>query len=251
MHGCSPVIKEVRSFASENQYHAGFYLIDPVQNKVLADYQGDKYFTPASNTKILTLYASKLVLPDPLPAYYIIEDSTTTYLWPTGNPTFLNPVLADSSNYLRLAQADSLILSYVGFTAERFGSGWAWDDYNTSYSPELSPFPIYSNFATFNLDSITKEITVTPSFLQDSLIVEEGEKFTVEREEGNNRFLVTTGQCSDCQRQRPFRLTREMVAKLFSDTLHIPVTTSPKAPLYINGFSVDLTYVFISRKSTV
>jgi len=223
LYGCSPIIKEIKTFASEKQYHAGFYLLDPATNRVLADYQGDKYFTPASNTKILTLYAVKTILKDPLTAFYIIEDSTTTYLWPTGNPTFLNPVLADSTNYTRLLQADSLVLSYFGFTSERFGSGWAWDNYNSSYSAELSPFPIYGNLATFTLDSITKELTVIPSFLQDSILVEEGEKFTVEREEGSNKFKVITGQCRDCIRQRPLHLTKSMLARLYSDTLHLPV----------------------------
>ena len=72
LQGCSPIIKEVRSFSDENQYHAGFYLLDPAKNEVLADYQADKYFTPASNTKILTLYAAKLTLKEPLPAFYMV-----------------------------------------------------------------------------------------------------------------------------------------------------------------------------------
>ena len=115
LQGCSPIIKEIKSFSSENQYHAGFYLFDPSKNEVLANYQGDKFFTPASNTKILTLYAADLVLADPLPAFYIIIDSTATYLWPTGNPVFLNPVLLDSGNYEVLAQADRLVLAYANF----------------------------------------------------------------------------------------------------------------------------------------
>jgi serine-type D-Ala-D-Ala carboxypeptidase/endopeptidase (penicillin-binding protein 4) len=243
IQGCSPILKEVKSFSSEKQYHAGFYLLDPAKNKVLVDYQADKYFTPASNTKILTLYATKLILQDPLVEFYMVKDGSTVHLWPTGSPNFLNPVLADSSNYEILAQADSLVLSYANYTAERFGSGWAWDDYNSSYSPELSPFPIYSNFATFTLDSITHELSIIPSFLLDSVIIEHGDKFAVEREEHSNLFKVTVGHCHDCVRQRPFRLTLAMVAKLYSDTLHIPVSISntprPESAELITGTEQD------------
>jgi serine-type D-Ala-D-Ala carboxypeptidase/endopeptidase (penicillin-binding protein 4) len=241
--GCSPLLKEIKSFSSENQYHAGFYLLDPVKNKILLDYQGDKYFTPASNTKILTLYATKLFLDDPLPAFYMVKEDDNIQLWPTGSPTFLNPVLADSSNYEMLAGADSLVLSYANYTAERFGSGWAWDDYNSSYSPELSPFPIYSNFATFTLDSVTFDLSITPSFLLDSVIIAHGDKFTVEREESSNLFKVTVGPCHDCVRQRPFRLTPAMVAKLYSDTLHIPVSINniprPEQVRLVRGMEQD------------
>lgn len=224
--GCSSIKKEVKTFASDNQYHAGFYLYDPVKKQVLADYQSDKYFTPASNTKILTLYAAKLVLEDPLPEFYILKDSVATYLWPTGNPSFLNPVLSDSLNYEILAASDSLVLSNASWHDDRFGSGWMWDDYNSSYSPEVSAFPIYSNLATFTLDSITGELDITPRFLKDSVIIEEGERFMVQREEGRNRFKVTKGTCSDCVRQRPFRLTDNMLAAIYSDTLNVPVSIS-------------------------
>jgi len=253
LHGCSPVLREIKTFSDDNQYHAGFYLFDPAKNEVLADYQGDKYFTPASNTKILTLYAVNLVLEESLPAFYIAKDSMATYLWPTGNPTFLNPVLQDSVNYEILAQADSLVLSYAGFTSKRFGSGWAWDDYNSSYSAELSAFPIYSNLASFTLDSIAGTLNVEPAFLQDSLIIEEGEEFKVEREENSNTFTVTIGSYTDSIRYRPFRLTDVMVAKLYSDTLHIPVSITsiprPDSAKTVFGMAQDSVLKVMMQES--
>lgn len=220
---------------------------------MLADYQGDKFFTPASNTKILTLYVANLVLAEPLPAFYIIEDTAATYLWPTGNPAFLNPVLLDSGNYEVLAQADSLVLSYANFNSRRFGSGWAWDDYNSSYSPEISPFPIYSNLATFTIDSATATLSVVPSFLQDSIIIEQGEKFKVVREENRNLFTVTMGSYKDSIRQRPFRLTAAMVAKLYSDTLNIPVSITsiarPDSAKILTGMPRDSVFKVMMQES--
>lgn len=223
IQSCSPYVKEIRTFSQTNQYFAGFYLLDPSTNKVLADYNGDKYFTPASNTKILTLYAAKKFLADPLPVFYIYHDSLATYLWPTASPEFLNPELPQSNIYPELARADSLVLSYKK-SLSRFGSGWAWDDYNSSFSPERSAFPIYGNLATFRLDSITQELEVIPGFLIDSVKIEYGETFKVERAEGSNSFTVTIGSCTDCVRQQPFRLNMALLAKLYSDTLHLPVS---------------------------
>lgn len=220
---CSPISKQVASVAEEKQYHAGFYLKDPASGKVLIDYQGDKYFTPASNTKILTLYASRF-LPDQLPSFYIKETDSVTFLWPTGDPTFLNPEIYDSVGYNILQRADSLVVSYPYYVDDRKGSGWAWDDYNSSYAAELSPMPIYGNLAQFDKDSLTAELYVMPGFLRDSVTLVEGERFNVRREEWSNRFEVTMGECDDCERFRPFRLTDQMIARLLSDTLDIPVT---------------------------
>ncbi len=251
--GCSPVLQKIRTFADSAQYHAGFYLYDPATRKVLAEHQADKYFTPASNTKILTLYAAKRVLPDPLPAFYYARDSLAAYLWPTGYPGFLNPVLPDTPNYPLLAAADSLVLSVAGFTAPRFGPGWAWDDYNSSYSPERSAYPIYGNLATFFLDTLSHELTVAPAFLRDSITLAEGEKFTVQRQEGSNRFTVTLGACNDCERQRPYRLTHAMLARLYHDTLHVPVhidtVARPATARLITGLPQDSVFKVMMQES--
>lgn len=223
LFGCSPIGRQVATVSEEKQYHAGFYLMDPESGKVLVDYQGDKYFTPASNTKILTLFAASF-LPDTLPSFYLKEGDSVAYIWPTGDPSFLNPVLADTTNYHFLSQFDSLVISYPYFVDDRKGSGWAWDDYNSSYAPEISAMPIYSNLAHFNRDSITHELLVDPGFIMDSLTLIDGERFGVRRQEWSNHYEVTLGACNDCERYRPFRMTDEMLAQLVSDTLNIPVS---------------------------
>jgi len=71
--------------------HIGIIIFDPSSKKYLYNYQGDKYFTPASNTKLFTFYAGMKYLQDSLvAARYKVEDGTLM-LQATGDPTFLNP----------------------------------------------------------------------------------------------------------------------------------------------------------------
>ena len=51
--------------------HIGISIFDPLSNKFLYDYQGEKYFVPASNTKIFSCYAGMKYLGEALPVSYI------------------------------------------------------------------------------------------------------------------------------------------------------------------------------------
>ena len=70
---------------------AGISVYDPVTKTFLYNYNSDKYFTPASNTKILTCYAAMKYLKHILPAAKYYENDTAIYLIPTGDPTLLHP----------------------------------------------------------------------------------------------------------------------------------------------------------------
>jgi D-alanyl-D-alanine carboxypeptidase/D-alanyl-D-alanine-endopeptidase (penicillin-binding protein 4) len=78
--------------------HIGISIYDPETGKYLYNYQGDKYFVPASNTKIPTCYAAMKYLGDSLVGLrYEIHDfgedepDTLIRIEPTGDPTFLHP----------------------------------------------------------------------------------------------------------------------------------------------------------------
>lgn len=132
----------------------GFTLLDPASGKTLVDVHGDHLFTPASNTKILTLATCLAVLGDSVPgikmATQVNQGEKTGYFKPTCDPTFLHPLFQDWQPVLKVFQSlDGPNYLYMnGFKDTRFGPGWAWDDYNDSYSVERSAVPVFGNKMT-------------------------------------------------------------------------------------------------------
>ncbi len=223
MLSCSSIKKSVRQLESKYQYNAGFYVVDEATNKVLIDYRSNRYFTPASNTKVYTLYAANTVLPDSLPAFKYTQSDTALFVWGLADPSFLNPLLPQGKTYSFLASQPKIYLSYASYNNPRFGAGWAWDDYNGGYSQEQTGFPIYGNSVSFNIDSTTNELLVQPPVFYDSISVSQGDKYIIQRHEFSNLFDVSLADCDDCQRLRPIHFSNETLKTLLQDTLHIPI----------------------------
>ena len=79
----------------ENEFYqtqfTGLYLYDPDKKEEIFSYNGNKYFTPASNTKIFTLYAAMKTLNDSIPAFKYALIGDELHLEGTGDPTFMHP----------------------------------------------------------------------------------------------------------------------------------------------------------------
>lgn len=168
--------KEVEKSPVFNRAFTGFTLLDPVTGKTLADVNGDKFFTPASNTKILTLATCLEVLGDSVPAlrYYPVPESSDPvwYLgWivgGTGDPTFLHPKFQAWQAPFEMLKKNGLLgVMYNKREKNRFGPGWAWDDYNEGYSPELAEMPLYGNMV--HLTKAPSGWQASPSFYQSFL----------------------------------------------------------------------------------
>ena len=126
--------------------HVGISIYDPESGKYWYNYQGDKYFVPASNTKILTCYAAMKYLGDSLSCFLPMENDTALFIFPTGDPTFLHPdyKLQPAFDFLKRSQK-KIYTTDLRWKSEALGSGWSWNDYNESYMAERSPMPIYGN----------------------------------------------------------------------------------------------------------
>lgn len=129
----------------------GFHLVDAADGQTLAALNADRYFTPASNTKILTLATCLKVLGDSIPGIKWSIKNDTFWFRGTGDPTLLHPLFEHWQpviGFLRQQQLPKMYIQLIADYMERFGPGWAWDDYLEYYSVERSPFPAYGNAVT-------------------------------------------------------------------------------------------------------
>ena len=69
----------------------GFALYDPENGKMLYEYNSDKYFTPASNTKILTFFTGLQLLGDSIPALQYKKHGDMMVFLGDGRPFFFKP----------------------------------------------------------------------------------------------------------------------------------------------------------------
>lgn len=239
----------------------GFALYDPDKGKMLYEYNADKYFTPASNTKLLTLYTSLCILQDSIPALKWTRQGDLTIFWGTGDPSFLNPHLVQNPgvfDFLRNVKG-YLLFCPSNYRDQRYGSGWMWSDYPYYYQAEKSAFPIYSNVAHFSLDSLTGQVQVMPAVLKNNLA--EGLTFDedepVSRDEFSNAFVFNPEAVKGDQFEAhvPFHFSPEFFVKILSDTLGRQVgvlNTSmmpPPEAQVVNSLQVDSLYRLMMQES--
>jgi D-alanyl-D-alanine carboxypeptidase/D-alanyl-D-alanine-endopeptidase (penicillin-binding protein 4) len=223
---CSPVSKRMlrKTFeATETKFqdHTGFALYDLEKKKMVVEYNAAKYFTPASNTKIFTLFSALSIIGDSVPALKYIERGDSLIFWGTGDPSFLyKKAFSESQVFDFLKASDKeLYFSSSNFHTSHFGAGWAWDDYNTEYSPERSPFPVYGNiFSVYTIDGV---VNVDPPYFRRYLSAgnRKDEPQIVRQIQGND-FVFHPGEKDiDDTWDIPFHVQKEMITDLLTDTL--------------------------------
>jgi serine-type D-Ala-D-Ala carboxypeptidase/endopeptidase (penicillin-binding protein 4) len=225
---CSPARKigqwarrDVINDSALRSAHVGISVFDPATGSYLYNYQGDKYFVPASNTKLPSCYAAMKYLGDSLPGLRYEQRGNDLYIAPTGDPTFLHPEFAIQRVYDVLKNKDLTIsLSLQSWKDERWGSGWSWNDYSESYMPERSALPMYGNVVRF---SGGNSLQVVPSFFKKGVVIKNSERNTsssVNRDIASNRFVVE-GQVQAKPVETPyFTDNSQLAVELLSDTLH-------------------------------
>jgi D-alanyl-D-alanine carboxypeptidase/D-alanyl-D-alanine-endopeptidase (penicillin-binding protein 4) len=216
--------------------HVGISIFDPAENKYLYNYQGDKYFVPASNTKIPTCYAAMKYLGDSLVGGKISDSSGVLYFNPTGDPTFLHkdfsrqPVLDILKSYKKVIICDEKTDDF-----EKYGPGWSWADYAEAYMPERNRLPMYGNVFTYYRDhdtikSIPIKATGFPFFkemmiqmMRMTLGAKKGEfKAKIWRMKNSNDFHFSHDSNEFIRQQIPFITDdpiEEIQQKLLKDTL--------------------------------
>ncbi len=169
---------------------SGVHITDLKTEEVVFSKNASKYFVPASNTKIFTLWASLNYLGDSIPALKYVETDTSLTFWGTGDPTFMHSLFpaTPTLEFLKSkAKSKKLFQSYGHSTIKHFGEGWMWDDFNDYYQPEISTFPAYGNVLTIKKDSMG--IAANPEYLMNNTIMTPQTKI-VKRNPEFNQFLL-------------------------------------------------------------
>lgn len=225
----------IENSEEQEKSFTGFALYDLSAKKMLAEYNSNKYFIPASNTKLFSFYAGLKILGDSLPAlkYYIEKD--TFYFTGTGDPSFLNFDLEIENPVYEFLRSRKEKLCYFegAYTDNAFAPGWAWDDYNYYYSPERSNFPIYGNIIRFK-GAENGTYSFLPTYFESA--ISKNEKIEkahskVIRNVDENKFEYFTKPHHKFKQDIPFKTSTDLMLKLLSDTLKREVfyaETSPK-----------------------
>ncbi|NPE48577.1 peptidase S13 [Sphingobacterium sp. arapr2] len=206
-----------------NDHFYGFSLYDLTANKFVMDVNGNKHFTPASNTKMYTTYAALELLGDSIPGLEYVERGDSLLIWGTGDPTFLHNRLDTRVVFNFLKKTNKTIYLVPGTMKNKFyAHGWAMEDFEAYYQPEISTFPIYGNVVTFRQKGYNYLNTSPTSFQKDLDFLPEPKAgdFELSRSFRSNSFWMSKRPVpNDYVNEVPFIYSDSLFVKLLSDTL--------------------------------
>lgn len=210
----------------------GLAIYDADEKKTLFERNADRYFTPASNTKLFTYYSCIKTLGDSIPALRYVIKGDSLIFWGTGDPTFFHHDLKNTRAFEFLKSYKNSKLLYFSdgnFTNKAMGEGWAWDDFNDYYSPEISPLPMYGNIVRVSIDK--GAYTLQPTIFENSFYKKD-EGNVITRVQTDNMFLLPKSvlQKNGYKQDIPYKTFSGLTQQLLMDTLkrnvsivHVPV----------------------------
>jgi D-alanyl-D-alanine carboxypeptidase/D-alanyl-D-alanine-endopeptidase (penicillin-binding protein 4) len=207
LSGCSSQ-RKVQRFLDKQLIDAGSYseftgvlMVDAEKADTLFSLNSRRYFTPASTTKLFTLYAALKVLPDRVPSLKYQMSGDTVHVLGTGDPSILHPVLQDRTA-IDFLQGPEYVVVHTGTLEEpSWGPGWAWDDFDRAYQVERSSLPLYGNVVRLVRKSDGPQ--ASPEIFSDSIF---NKKSNYRRSPERNAFFYDAS---------------------FRDTTDIPFTIDP------------------------
>ncbi len=206
-----------------NQYMVGFALYDLEGGKMIYEKNADKYFTPASNTKLFTFYAGLKMLPDSIPSLRYVVQGDSLIFWGTGDPSFLQTQLKGTKalEFLK-ASPQQLFFAPGRYTGDFYGYGWGWDDYNDYYQAEINELPMMDNLVTAKASH--GKLKISPRLFEDCFFPDSSRKtgkFRVIRDFNSNAFLYPqVAMTANFKQEIPYKINTATTLSLLSDTLH-------------------------------
>ncbi|MDA9554804.1 D-alanyl-D-alanine carboxypeptidase/D-alanyl-D-alanine-endopeptidase [Pelobium sp.] len=202
------------------QYQIGFVIKEIGAAQNLYEQNADKYFTPASNTKLFTFYSALNFLGDSIPTFEYQVKGDSLLVWPMADATFLHPKFKSQKAFDFLKNSGKNIYLINGrYEGEKFGAGWSWDDFNDDFQAEITEFPIYANSlrVTAKDQGLVYEPNLPDLYLSEVSSTSKTNK--IRRNIDNNNLTVPATVPQNFSQAVPLHLNKNIVENLFTDTL--------------------------------
>jgi D-alanyl-D-alanine carboxypeptidase/D-alanyl-D-alanine-endopeptidase (penicillin-binding protein 4) len=242
---CSPyryIAKKARPLLKDSSLssaHVGIHIYDIDAAATIYDYQGDKYFIPASNIKLVSCYAALKSFGDSLVSIEVAENDTAVFVKSKGDPTMLHPDYPRQPAITFLKQVAKPVYLVARLkNPTPFGMGWSWSDYNYAYSAERSSFPVYGNVIKW-IQERTGEPPTQENVMDESVVIyslpevnwkvrfssdTSRKNFYVQRERFDNLFTIWQGFEKRSEQDVPFVTNGlQSALDLLADTVGQPV----------------------------
>lgn len=215
--------KLIQKSEINKDHFTGFALYDPEKKKMIYEYNADKYFIPASNTKLYTFYTALQMLGDSIPGLRYLVKGDSLIFWGTGDPAFLHSTLKSTKAYNLLKNApQKLYYCASNYTGDFYGVGWPYGNYGDYYQAEITAMPVEDNVALIKADG-HGGLQIIPSYLKMYLQADSTYhpgKFNVHRDLVSNQFKYPTGPVPPNFRDEiPWKTSPGLTLALLQDTL--------------------------------
>ena len=245
--------KKIENWISKNNDLDGSVVSISVKridkDKKIVGLGNDIFMTPASNVKILTVLGS-IYYGDSIPILNYKVYNDTLKISPTGYPLLSHPKYIDNDLEKFLKKFRHIVYHIPKIDLDKYGPGWAWDDYNNYYQAERSEMPIYGNV----IQAVKKsngDIEITPD--KYKVVFDFEQKKQIDRSEIENYFSLNPSLFKSGDTiYSPFITSRKNTISLLENALGIKVEfNKEKLKDYnvLNSGQVDDIYSAILKDS--
>ena len=202
--------------------NTGISIYEPATGKYWFEHDATKFFVPASNVKLFSLYAGMKYLGDSLIGLRYQQKENELIIYPTGDPSFLHTDFKQQPVFDFLKNKNNISYHTANYS-DGLGLGWAWDDYMDDYMVQRSEFPIYGNLVTVSANNglLTVVPKIIPLRIQNTTAKNESNaEWVLSRKWDSNDIAATiTGNASTKNIYQIPYLPNDITGFL-SDTLH-------------------------------